>query len=100
MPDSLAWALFALNFSWSVLVFLIGCLVFYVARLTLPVDRFVKITLFAAGLFWTIHGAYTWLNPLPLPGALRWLTGVLIAFPAVAAALHWLPLLVYRERSA
>jgi len=44
VPDSLAWALFALNFSWSVIVFLTGCLVFYVARLTLPVDKFVKLT--------------------------------------------------------
>ena len=100
VPDSLAWALFALNFSWSVLVFLTGCLVLYAARLPLPVNKFVTSTLFAVGLFWMIHGVYTWLNPLPLPGTLRWLALVLAAFPAVAAVLHWLPIMVYRERSA
>ena len=100
VPDSLAWALFALNFSWSVLVFLTGCLVLYAARLPLLVNKFVTSTLFAVGLFWMIHGVYTWLNPLPLPGTLRWLALVLAAFPAVAAVLHWLPIMVYRERSA
>jgi len=100
VPDSLTWALYALNFSWSVIVFLTGCLVLHAARLTPPVDRFVQVALFAVGLFWLIHGAYTWLHPLPLPGAFRWLAGVLMAFPAVAAVLHWLPLVVYRERFA
>lgn len=100
VPDSLAWALFALNFSWSVLVFLMGCLVFYASRMTLPVNRFVTTTLFAIGLFWVIHGVYTWFNPLPLPAAFHWLAVVLAALPAVAALLHWLPLFAYRERSA
>jgi hypothetical protein len=68
---------FALNFSWSVIVFLAGCLVIYAATL-----------------------AYTWLNPFPLPAAVRWLSVVFIAFPVIAVLLHWLPLLVYRQRSA
>ena len=100
VPDSLSWALFGLNFSWSVLLFLTGCLIFHAAWLPLPVDKFVTRTLFTVGLFWMIHGVYTWLNPLPLPGAYQWLAIALAAFPAVAAALHWLPLIVGRERSA
>jgi hypothetical protein len=93
VPDSLVWALFALNFSWSVLMFLVGCLVLYASRLRLPVDCFVKLTLVACGSFWLIHGTYTWLHPLPLPPSYRALALVLMAFPMVAAGSHWLPLL-------
>jgi hypothetical protein len=100
MPDSLSWALFALNFSWSVIVFLAGCLVIYAATLTPAAGRFAKITVFTVGLFWVIHGAYTWLNPFPLPATLRWLSTVFLAFPVIAVLLHWMPLLVYRQRSA
>ena len=100
MPDSLSWALFALNFSWSVIVFLAGCLVIYAATLTPAAGKFAKLTVFTVGLFWVIHGAYTWLNPFPLPAAVRALNVVFLAFPVVAVALHWLPLLVYRQRPA
>ena len=100
MPDSLTWALFALNFSWSVIVFLAGCLVIYAATLTPAAEKFAKLTVFAVGLFWVIHGAYTWINPFPLPAAVRGLSVVFLAFPVVAVALHWLPLLVYRQRPA
>lgn len=98
VPDSLTWALFALNFSWSVLVFLVGCLMFYAARMRLPVDGFVKATLLAAGLFWLAHGAYTWLHPLPLPPTYGWLKVALQAFPLVAVTTHWLPLAQARRR--
>lgn len=97
VPESLTWALFALNFSWSVIVFLTGCLVLYAATLTPPAHKFVRVTLVTVGLFWLIHGIYTWIHPLPLPGAFRWLAGVLMAFPIVTAVLHWLPLAVYRK---
>jgi hypothetical protein len=100
IPDSLRWALFALNFSWSVIVFLAGCLVLYAATLTSAAGRFARLTVFTVGLFWVIHGAYTWLNPFPLPAALRWLSVVFLAFPVIAVLLHWMPLLVYRQRSA
>jgi hypothetical protein len=100
MADSLSWALFALNFSWSVIVFLAGCLVLYAATLTPAAGRFAKVTVFVVGLFWVIHGAYTMLYPFPLPAALRWLSLAFAAFPIIAVALHWLPLVVYRQRSA
>jgi hypothetical protein len=98
VPDSIVWALFALNFSWSLLVFLAGCLVIDAARLGPDAGAYARRTVFAVGLFWAIHGAYTWLNPLPLPGSLAWLKYLLGLFPAVVVALHWLPLVVCRRR--
>jgi hypothetical protein len=100
VPDSLVWALFALNFSWSVLVFLAGGLVIHAAMLGPGAGAYARRTVFAVGLFWAIHGAYTWLNPLPLPGSLVWLRYVLGLFPAVVVVLHWLPLALSRRRLA
>jgi hypothetical protein len=99
VPDSLVWAFFALNFSWSVVVFLVGCLIIYAAGLGPAAGRFAKRTVFVVGLFWLIHGLYTWLNPLPLPLSLVWLRALLGAFPVIVVALHWLPLAVYRQHS-
>jgi hypothetical protein len=99
VPDSLVWAVFALNFSWSVIVFLAGCLVIYAARLGPAAGPFAKRTVFVVGLFWLIHGLYTWIHPLPLPLSLVWLRAVLGAFPVIVVALHWLPLAVYRQHS-
>ena len=99
VPDSLAWAVFALNFSWSVVIFLAGCLIIYAARLGPAAGFFAKSTVFVVGLFWLIHGLYTWLNPLPLPLSLVWLRALLGAFPVIVVALHWLPLAVYRQHS-
>ncbi len=97
IPDSLVWAIFALNFSWSVVVFLAACLILYAASLGPEAGRFAKVTVFVVGLFWLIHGLYTWLHPLPLPPSLVWLRALLAAFPVIVVALHWLPLAVYRR---
>src|SRR6266487_1517056 len=99
VPDSLVWAIFALNFSWSVVVFLSGCLIIYAAFLGPAAGRFAKRTVFVMGLFWLIHGLYTWQNPLPLPPSLVWLRALLGAFPVIVVALHWLPLAAYRQHS-
>jgi hypothetical protein len=96
VADSLVWALFALNFSWSLLVFLAGALVMYAAFLGAAAGKFARVTVFAVGLFWAIHGTYTWLNPLPLPPSLSWLRIMLGVFPVVVVLLHWLPLFVAR----
>jgi hypothetical protein len=96
VPDSIVWALFALNFSWSVLLFLIGCLVIYAAKLGPSAGPFAKRMVFVVGLFWLIHGIYTWVSPLPLPKSLTWLKYTLGVFPAVVIVLHWLPLCLYR----
>jgi hypothetical protein len=100
VPDSIVWALFALNFSWSLLVFLAGSLVIYAAMLGPGAGTFARRTVFTVGLFWAIHGTYTWLNPLPLPSSLVWLRYVLGLFPAVIVVLHWLPLAAHRGKTA
>ena len=96
VPDSLVWTLFALNFSWSLLTLLAGLLVFYAAKLGPAAGPFVTRTVFTVGLFWAIHGAYTWMNPFPMPRSLMWVRYIIDAFPAVVVALHWSPLLLYR----
>lgn len=97
VPASIAWALFAINFSWSLLVFLTGGLVLYAARLGPGAGTFARRFVFMVGLFWLIHGAYTWVNPLPMPAFLAALKILLMAFPAVMVALLWWPLFVYRR---
>src|SRR5688572_7188364 len=57
VPPSLVWALYALNFSWSLLVLLIGMLVIYAALLGPSAGAFMRRTIFTVGLFWAIHGA-------------------------------------------
>jgi hypothetical protein len=57
MPDSLSWEIFALYFSWSVIVFLEVFLVIYAATLTPAAGRFAKLTVFTVGLFVVLHGA-------------------------------------------
>jgi len=97
-PDSIVWAVFALNFSWSLLVLLAEVLVIYAAKLGASAGPFARRTVFTVGLFWAIHGAYTWLNPLPLPPSLLWLRYVLGVFPVLVVLLHWLPLLASPEQ--
>ena len=96
VADSLVWALFALDFSWSMLVLLVGSLVLFAAKLGPPGGAFMRRAVFTVGLFWGIHGAYTWLKPLPLPRSMMTLRYVLGLFPVVAVTLHWLPLVIYR----
>src|SRR5687767_2605804 len=95
VAGSLVWALYALNFSWSLLAFLTGALVIYAALLG-PTGTFMRRTIFTVGLFWAIHGAYTWLHPMVMPASLAWLKIVLAAFPLIVVTLHWLPLVLTR----
>jgi hypothetical protein len=61
-----------------------------------PAGPFARRMVFAVGLFWAIHGVYTWINPFPLPHTLAWLSIVMAAFPAITITLHWLPLIATR----
>ena len=99
-PSSIVWALYALNFSWSLLVLLTGILVFQVARLGPGAGTFARRFVFMVGLFWLIHGGYTWLNPFPMPKSLAALKLGLELFPLLTVALHWGPLLAMRQRPA
>jgi hypothetical protein len=97
LVPALVWALYALNFFWSLLALLTGILVVRAALRGPTDDTFTRNTIFVLGLYWLIHGAYTWVNPLPMPRSMATLKYVLLAFPALTAALHWLPLLLFRE---
>jgi hypothetical protein len=94
LPDSMAWALYALNFSWSLLLLSVSSLVIHAATLGPTGGTFMRRSIFTVGLFWAIHGSYVWLNPMPLPQRLLWLKFVLAAFPATLVLLHWIPLMV------
>jgi hypothetical protein len=89
---AIEWALYALNFSWSLIVLLSGLLVLPAARLGPGAGTFARRFVFTVGLFWLLHGAYTWVHPLPMPAFLRMLQVFLLVFPAVTAGLHWWPL--------
>ena len=99
LPAQLAWALFALNFSWGVLLLAISRLVLYAATLGPDADAFVRRFVFLVGLFWLIHGVYVLAVPMPLPPRLQWIRFPMAAFPVTIIALHWMPLFLYRPTS-
>jgi hypothetical protein len=99
LPAQLAWALLALNFSWTILLLAVAGLVLYIARVGAG-NPFARRFVFVVGLFWTVHGAYVWLEPMPLPPRLQWLAFVLAAFPATLILLHWIPLAATRHLAA
>ncbi len=94
-PTSIVWALYALNFSWSLLVLLTGVLVLFAARMG-PV-AFARPFVFMVGFFWLIHGAYTWIRPFPMPASLVWLGIVLALFPLLMVASHWAPVIATKR---
>jgi hypothetical protein len=97
LPASMAWALYALNFSWSLLLLTVSGIVLY-AAIRGAADAFARRVSLAVGLFWTIHGGYVLVNPMPLPQRLVWLRFAIPIFPMTLIALHWLPLWVTRRR--
>jgi hypothetical protein len=99
LPPQLGWALFALNFSWGVLLLVTSGLVLYAARLGPSAGAFVRRFVFAVGLFWLIHGLYVVAVPMPLPPRLSWIQLPMATFPLVVIALHWVPLFVSRVRA-
>jgi hypothetical protein len=99
LPTQLAWALFALNFSWGVLLFVTAGLVLYAAKLGPAAGDFVRRFVFLVGLFWLVHGIYVLAVPMPLPLRLQWIRLPMAAFPLTIVALHWIPLFVYRAPS-
>ncbi|MGH7726306.1 MAG: hypothetical protein ACREOU_12840 [Candidatus Eiseniibacteriota bacterium] len=97
VPTSIVWALYTLNFSWSLLVLLTGALVLSVARMGPGAGVFARRFVFVVGLFWLVHGTYTWIHPLPMPASLAWLRILLAAFPALMVVFHWWPLFAFRR---
>ena len=100
VPSSIVWALYALNFSWSLIVLILGVLVLSVAKAGPDAGVFGRRIVLAAGLCWLIHGAYTWIRPLPMPASWIALRAALAAFPLIMVAFHWAPLFATRASSA
>ena len=88
LPPQLHWALFALNFSWSVLLAGVGLLVLLSAACGERAEGDRRLV-FVVGAFWAVHGGYVAFVPMPLPTNLSWLRGPLIAFPVLLVVLHF-----------
>jgi hypothetical protein len=97
-PAQLRWALFALNFSWSTLVLLVGGLTVYAGRLD-PRAASVRVLVLIVAVFWTVHGIYMVVEPMPVPPRLAWIQGPIVAFPAMLILLQGVAL-VSTRRSA
>jgi hypothetical protein len=92
LPPQLLWALFALNFSWSTLVLLVGGLTLYAGRLD-PTAPSVRTLVAIVAVFWTVHGIYMVVEPMPVPPRLAWIQAPIVAFPAsviLLSGLAWL----------
>jgi hypothetical protein len=87
LRSQLQWALFALNFSWGVLLLAVGVLVLSAASRG-SADIMARQIVLIVGTFWAIHGIYVALIPMPLPPQLSWLRAPLLAFPATLVVLH------------
>jgi len=83
----LRWALFALNFSWAVLLLGVSALVLSAASRGFA-DAMARRLVLVVGVFWAVHGLYVALIPMPLPSQLSWLRAPLLAFPAMMVLLH------------
>ena len=95
LPPVTLWALLALNFSWSTLVLLVGSLTVYAARLH-PTTELVRTLVLIVAVFWTIHGVYMVVEPMPVPQRLAWIQGPIVAFPATLILLNAVALLSTR----
>jgi hypothetical protein len=98
LPSQLLWALLALNFSWSTLVLLIGGLTIYAGRLD-PRAASIRALVLIVAVFWTIHGIYMVVEPMPVPPRLAWIEAPIVAFPATLILLHAIALRSTRRRA-
>jgi hypothetical protein len=98
LPAQLRWALFAVNFSWSTLVLLVGGLVVYAGRRD-PNASFIRALVLIVGVFWMTHGIYMVVQPMPVPPRLAWIQGPIVAFPTTLILLHGLALLATKRRA-
>src|ERR1041385_3099917 len=97
LPPQLGWGLFTLNFSWSLLVMLIGIRTLYATKVNAN-ERFVRVVVAAAALFWAVHGLYVALTPMAVPPRLAWIQAPIVAFPFSVAALLLIALVGSRSR--
>src|SRR5438045_7400253 len=79
LPPQLQWALFALNFSWGVLLLAVGALVLSAAARG-SADAMARRLVLVFGVFWAVHGMSVASVRLPLPSRLLGLRGAAPAF--------------------
>ena len=98
LPAITLWALLALNFSWSTLVLLVGGLTMYVGRPD-PRAALARALVFIVAVFWTIHGIYMVVEPMPVPPRLAWIQGPIVTFPVTLILLLGVALLSTTRRA-
>jgi hypothetical protein len=87
-PDSLAWALQALNAFWSALALLSGVLVLSIGIRRWWLQPAARWALRLLALYWLVHAIYLALVPFPLPRQMASLGIAFLVFPLVQALLH------------
>jgi hypothetical protein len=99
LPDSLQWALRALNDLWSLMALVTSVLVLAIAARGWWTQAAGKAVLAAMAVYWLLHAVYLLWRPFPLPPQLAALGVAFVAFPLLQIALL-APALVYMKRPA
>jgi hypothetical protein len=87
-PDSLKWALNALNAFWATAIILAGLLTILIAGgrwWSAPAGRWA---LAAFATYWALHTTYLLIWPFPMPASLAWLATAFLGFAFVQTGLH------------
>jgi hypothetical protein len=87
LPDSLQWALRALNDLWSLFALVTALLVLAIAARGWWTQSAGKAVLAAMTLYWLLHAGYLLMRPFPLPVELATLGMAFVAFPVVQVLL-------------
>jgi hypothetical protein len=99
LPDSLRWALLALNDLWSLMALMTSVLVLAIAVRGWWTQTAGKAVIAAMAAYWLLHALYLLWRPFPLPPQLAALGIAFVAFPLLQIALL-APALVYMKRPA
>src|SRR5262245_16929420 len=80
LPDSLRWALRALNDLWSLMALVTSLLVLAIAARGWWTQPAGKAVLVVMSVYWTLHAAYLMWRPFPLPPQLAGLGVAFVGF--------------------
>ena len=93
------WALGVFNFSWSLMLLLMGVVVLHIAWRGPAHTALERLIVLGLGAFWLIHGIHLFVYTNPLPPDLAWLNGALLPFPIIVSSLHFIPIWSTRKRA-
>ena len=91
VPGQIRWALFALNFFFSVLLLVVGLLVLATAWSSARDRPLALMVVGGAASFWLANFAYLVLFPFPVPASLYAVKWGLASFSATCFLLHGVP---------